>query len=446
MLGRESENVNFAVKYTKNCLLQPFYLLCNWENDFSQGSEIMDDFLAKKSGLYQELMDYSEPPTIQELSSAYCDGYPESKFSEQVAVLMKLDQEDTDIFQYVTTTQLYSSLKDEDAGALLDLAKYLVLPADLRKKLEIQIGLPASIKYLIPTWVKYNPSDPKFWVAIDNLNGLQKYWKEIYRGQEILIVAAEDGSLKCLRWLSSFLSTYFTEKICAGAAAYGQLECLKQLHESGCPWDDRTTSYAAYNGHLETLIWAHQNGCRWTATTCKHAARNGELECLKYAHNNGCPWDVEICYSAAIGDQLECLQWAHQNGCPWNEWTCDAAAGQGNLECLKYAHENGCPWSSSTHLQALEANQISCLRYMHDNGCPIDPESSYRAAGKGYLKVLKSLHHAGCPWHPDSVEIAAQNSHYECLRWMISHGAPYNKQQLLLKISDHVTYNWIMKN
>ena len=66
-------------------------------------------------------------------------------------------------------------------------------------------------------------------------------------------------------------------------------ECLKYLHEKGCPWDWRTCSYAAWNGHLECLKYAREKGRRWDEMTCLNAASNGHLECLKYARENGCP-------------------------------------------------------------------------------------------------------------------------------------------------------------
>ena len=39
------------------------------------------------------------------------------------------------------------------------------------------------------------------------------------------------------------------------------LECLKYLHENGCPWNEGTCSFVALRGHLECLKYAHENGC-----------------------------------------------------------------------------------------------------------------------------------------------------------------------------------------
>ncbi|XP_050438601.1 ankyrin repeat and SOCS box protein 12-like isoform X4 [Adelges cooleyi] len=51
------------------------------------------------------------------------------------------------------------------------------------------------------------------------------------------------------------------EEICAAASSNGHLECLKYLHENGCPWNETTTLNAVSYGHLECLRYAIQNGC-----------------------------------------------------------------------------------------------------------------------------------------------------------------------------------------
>ena len=73
------------------------------------------------------------------------------------------------------------------------------------------------------------------------------------------------------------------------------MECLRYLHENGCPWHDKATEAAASNGHFECLTYLHENGCPWDEEATKYAASYGHLECLKYLHENGCPWnEVQI--------------------------------------------------------------------------------------------------------------------------------------------------------
>ena len=35
------------------------------------------------------------------------------------------------------------------------------------------------------------------------------------------------------------------------------------VRESGCPWDELTTHWAAREGHLNLLQWAIAHGCPW---------------------------------------------------------------------------------------------------------------------------------------------------------------------------------------
>jgi len=48
------------------------------------------------------------------------------------------------------------------------------------------------------------------------------------------------------------------------------------------------------------------------ATTCVNASVGGNLECLKYLHENGCPWDEHSCRTASMSGHLECLKYLHE--------------------------------------------------------------------------------------------------------------------------------------
>jgi hypothetical protein len=69
----------------------------------------------------------------------------------------------------------------------------------------------------------------------------------------------------------------------------------------------------------------------------------GQLHCLKYLHENRCPWDEYACALAAGSGQLACLKYLHENGCPWDRRACESAAQYGRRDCLEYVHKNGCP-------------------------------------------------------------------------------------------------------
>ena len=73
------------------------------------------------------------------------------------------------------------------------------------------------------------------------------------------------------------------------AAFYGNLECLKWLHEHDFPWDKNTCKLAAEAGNLDCLIYAREHGCPWDKDTCTAATMKGHKDCLEYAHRNRCP-------------------------------------------------------------------------------------------------------------------------------------------------------------
>ena len=71
------------------------------------------------------------------------------------------------------------------------------------------------------------------------------------------------------------------------------------------------------------------------------AVQKNVLDCVKYLHEHGCPWNADTCRWAASEGHLDCLEYLHENGCPWDDDTYDAASENGHVECLKYLQEHG---------------------------------------------------------------------------------------------------------
>jgi len=161
------------------------------------------------------------------------------------------------------------------------------------------------------------------------------------------------------------------------AAENGHLECLKYAFENDCEWDELTTSRAALGGHIDCLKYAHENGCDWDESTTSKAAENGHLDCLRYARENGCPWDEWTPAKAALNGHLDCLRYARKNGCAWDVGTTNDAARNGHFNCLRFAHKNGCEWGKYTAFVAAWGGHLDCLRYLIENGCPYDTKNKY---------------------------------------------------------------------
>jgi hypothetical protein len=101
--------------------------------------------------------------------------------------------------------------------------------------------------------------------------------------------------------------------------------------------------------------------------TTYYAARTGNLECLKYLHESGCPWHPGTTVEIAAKGNLNCLKYAYENGCPWDSFTTSQATRNGHLECLMYAHQNGCPWHPMTTWIAANNGHLNCLKYIYFN-------------------------------------------------------------------------------
>jgi len=72
------------------------------------------------------------------------------------------------------------------------------------------------------------------------------------------------------------------EEILFLPSAYGYVDIIILLvKESKCPWHENCL-FASYNGHLECLKYLHENGCPWNESSCQQASMYGKLRCLIY--------------------------------------------------------------------------------------------------------------------------------------------------------------------
>ena len=159
------------------------------------------------------------------------------------------------------------------------------------------------------------------------------------------------------------------------------LNIVKYLLKKGLSWPENACDHIDMTGNVDILAYALEMGCVLSGTECYTAACFGNLCCLKYLHEVlRCPWDELTTYYAVVGGNLDCLLYAHENGCPWNKSTeqldmsfddlcysniCIIAAVNYEVECLKYAHSQGVPFIRSL-LGAICVHQESnteCFEY-----------------------------------------------------------------------------------
>ena len=123
------------------------------------------------------------------------------------------------------------------------------------------------------------------------------------------------------------------------------LEGLKGLVESGCPWHLTTTARIVYYvENMEMLEYVHAKGCPWSEDTCAHA---NSIEFLTFAHTHGALIDSNTCALLLDASQfsLECFKYAHEHGSCLTSACMDFALQWGKKEMQKYLREHSCPSS-----------------------------------------------------------------------------------------------------
>ena len=213
-----------------------------------------------------------------------------------------------------------------------------------------------------------------------------------------LSAAAKCGHLNCLRYIydnhykdksNKYQNADLVEDVVYG----GHIDCLQYIYN--CLSSDHKTYlrsktqlckaavYDTINNSVECLRFLHNIGCPWSSDVCSAAVMRGNLKCLQYAFENGCPWNDDICTDAVWNSSPLCLQYLHEKNCKWDEDTCCTAVQMGSIECLKYAHEHGCPWDVNTCKAAIYTGRWECYQYASENGCPLEKDSLYALVTHG---------------------------------------------------------------
>ena len=258
---------------------------------------------------------------------------------------------------------------------------------------------------------------------------------------------------------------------CAGAAHGGQLECLKHLHEVvQAPWDDDgQTALNAVDSHsLHILEYLVDRKYEFNdADACSLAAQYGDLDCLKYLHETAkAPWDSGAVRQAHNHNKPECLQYLLDKNCPlpegWryedgivltprsldkfisegdlilvkycvskgfppvNEQSCALAARDGQLGILQYLHETAkAPWNSETGIEAAQFGHLHILKYLVAQDYEFHADTCACTASVGHLNCLKYLHETvKAPWDGRAVREAHENNEPECLQYLLDNNCP----------------------
>ena len=169
---------------------------------------------------------------------------------------------------------------------------------------------------------------PSYWdeqfccrVAETNKLELLKWAREEKKcewNQRTIKAAARQGNLEMVKYCVA-KKCPIDWRTCARAAESGHLECLKYLHEEGkAPWNSYTAVYAAQNGHLHILEYLVERKYDEFHCACGSAAEYGQLDCLKYLHETAKlpldDWNDVL--EAHENNHPECVQYLLDNNCP----------------------------------------------------------------------------------------------------------------------------------
>ncbi len=205
-----------------------------------------------------------------------------------------------------------------ETGSFETLKYVLKLNADIYKKLSIKknYSLLSSIQF------------SRFLI-------LQKCYK----------LAFLNGHLECADYILDKLNHHSYRMINAGKyiVSKGYIDILKRFHETrdlDFTWDDRLCEAAVMYGQLECLKYLHESGYAWTSHIYIACAQFDKVECAEYIYKNGCPWHPQLCRISAQFGSINVLKFAHLNGCPINISTFGYATYSGNYDCLVYSYNN----------------------------------------------------------------------------------------------------------
>jgi hypothetical protein len=166
---------------------------------------------------------------------------------------------------------------------------------------------------------------------------------------------------------------------------------------------------------------------------CYYASCGGHLDCLKFLHETGCPWDGGVILLAIRHDRIDCLRYILEEGYfgmvnfldpslhefPYFvvsdpvTYLCDVATSFGKLDCLKWLHESwGCKFGSGTMAIAVAKHQLECIVYLHEKGCEWCRTDVYT----GIYNCYRTM------YNDDKDE---QKKYLECVMYLIENGCPF---------------------
>ena len=174
-----------------------------------------------------------------------------------------------------------------------------------------------------------------------------------------------------------------------------QVDCIKTMHQAGCPITDEMVKMAAMHGRINCLQYFVSVGYQMNESIAILAAMTGQLDCLEYLTEIGaCP--ENICGLAAATNQLECLEWLYNKGFKLYD-TAASAATYGSVECLIFAL-NACGGEVEIDIEKMIMNgHLECTKIIHEIGGLSDSDADL-AIIYDQMEIFEYLKSEGYKW------------------------------------------------
>ncbi len=144
------------------------------------------------------------------------------------------------------------------------------------------------------------------------------------------LLAAKNGHLECLQYLHQ-QGCPWDEGTTFASATAGHTNCLTFALENNCPCDYRAAKAAARNGHVGTLklirLVVSLTYHEWKSVTAA-ASEYGQVECLRYLHEEGRV--IFMLALLAVARSGQCMKYLYEFGYTWNPFAAHMAASRGH--------------------------------------------------------------------------------------------------------------------
>lgn len=249
-------------------------------------------------------------------------------------------------------------------------------------------------------------------------------------------------------------------RVCAEAAAEGNLAVLRWADAAGYPRDQSSYALARYHKQTEVIDWLEKTPMIIQlnpSSTCNYIARYKPIGILKWAISQGYPRDPGMQMIAAVKGDVELLRYTENLKMPWNNRVCRVAASHGHLYFLTEVFLNhGCHcdwddyarrqhrgtevphWTSVPLEKACKHRQFICeeaaagghlavLQWAYNQGLILNTTSYINAIVRGHMHILDWLYEVMPMLDPIFCEKAVANGQPDVLAWLWSKNCPMNR-------------------